>query len=236
MKPLITFIVLPFILHIAACKVVSAIEGQSYTDSVFFNGKDLSGWSAPDMKYWSTREGAIIGHYPRNLEKNEFLWSDVEVKDFYLCVDVLLDPDDCNAGIQFRSNKADGSGQATGYQADVGKGVWGRLYHEHGRGQLDWTDRGEKAVHPGEWNRYEILAVEHRIWMAINGTLSVAVEDPGGELNGFIAFQIHAGKPQTVKYRIIKLVHNPEVELAGFNEVQLVKHLKAPLDSPSTHE
>jgi hypothetical protein len=193
-------------------------------DTTFFNGKDLKGWSAGEMKYWSVKDGAIVGHSEANVPKNEFLWSDVEVKDFYLVVDVKLTPDNRNAGIQFRSKPINTGGQAFGYQADVGAGVWGKLYHEHGRGKLDWNNRAAKALKRGDWNHYEILAVGHRIWTAINGTLCVAKEDPKGELSGKIAFQIHGGPPQTVRYRVVKLVHNPEIAL----EKQTKKELLAP--------
>lgn len=208
------------------------VSAQSKTDTKFFNGKDLTGWSAGKMDYWSVKDGAIIGNATKKVLKNQFLWSDVKVADFYLSVDVLLETNDRNAGIQFRSKKADDSGQALGYQADMGKDVWGRLYHEHGREKLDWSDRGEKAVKIGQWNKYEILAVGDRIWTAINGKLAVSIKDPGGDASGYIAFQIHAGDPQLVRYRINKLVHNPKIELAGLNEAQLNKELKLPLNKP----
>ena len=193
--------------------------------SGFFNGKNLKGWSTSQAKYWSVKDAAIVGHSPANVPRNEFIWSNVVVRNFYLSVDVKLAPDDRNAGIQFRSKKANATGQAVGYQADVGQGVWGKLYHEHGRGKLDWNERGSKAVKPGQWNRYEILAVGHRIWTAINGKLCVAFEDPDGELSGKIAFQIHSGPPQTVQYRVRNLTHDPKIELAGMKE----KELKAKL-------
>ncbi|GAB3928641.1 hypothetical protein GCM10028804_35850 [Larkinella terrae] len=182
------------------------------------------------MKYWSVKNGAIVGRATQPVEKNRFLWSSVKVADFYLSIDVKLEPDDRNAGIQFRSQKADETGQALGYQADMGKDVWGRLYHEHGRQKLDWSDRGEKAVQRGQWNHYEILAVGNRIWTAINGKLAVAVKDPDGDASGYIALQIHSGEPQTVTYKINRLVHNPKVELAGLTESQLNKELKLPED------
>ena len=191
----------------------------------FFNGKDLKGWSTSQAKYWSVKEAAIVGHSAVNVPKNEFIWSNVEVRNFYLAVDVKLAPDNRNAGIQFRSKKADAAGQALGYQADVGLGVWGKLYHEHGRGKLDWNDRGLQAAKPGQWNRYEILAVGHHIWTAINGKLCVAFEDPAGELSGKIAFQIHSGPPQTVQYRVLKLIHDPKIELVGMNEKELAAKL-----------
>jgi len=203
-----------------------SFKSDGVTKKKFFNGKDLTGWSSSDMSYWSVRDKAIIGHSNVTVAKNQFLWSDVEVKDFYLSVDVLLQPNDRNAGIQFRSRKIDESGQALGYQADAGQGVWGKLYHEHGRKKIDWTNQGERAVKKGLWNHYEILAIGHKIWTAINGTLSVAVEDSLGELSGYIAFQIHSGEEQTVRYRINKLVHNPPMKLAGLNRSALIKKLK----------
>ena len=194
-------------------------------DTTFFNGKDLAGWSTSQAKYWSVQQGAIVGHSDANVPRNEFIWSKVEVKDFLLVVDVKLTPDNRNAGIQFRSKKANAGGQAHGYQADVGAGVWGKLYHEHGRGKLDWNNRAAKAVKRGEWNHYEILAVGHQIWTSINGTLCVAMEDPKGELSGKIAFQVHSGPPQNVRYRVRKLVHDPGLKLENQTKKQLLDAL-----------
>ena len=190
-----------------------------------FNGKDLGGWQG-NTDLWSVKDGAIVGHSDKNVPQNEFLWSNVKVQNFYLTVDVKLTPADRNAGIQFRSKPINEHGQALGYQADVGAGWWGKLYHEHGRGKLDWNDNAAGSVKPGGWNKYEILAVDHRIWTTINGKLCVAIEDPQGELSGKIAFQIHSGSPQTVHYRNPKLTYNPMIELAGLSEKKLVAQLR----------
>jgi hypothetical protein len=219
-RPLLSVLAVSTILCFTSFKTESPTKSKK-----FFNGKTLKGWSSTDMTYWSVKDGAIVGHASGKVARNEFLWSKVKVKDFYLSIDVLLEPENRNAGVQFRSKKADKSGQAIGYQADIGMGVWGKLYHEHGRRQLDWTDKGEKAVRKG-WNRYEILAVGHKIWTAVNGTLSVAVDDPAGELSGYIAFQVHSGDAQTVQYRINELIHNPTIQLAGLNAEELNKKLK----------
>jgi hypothetical protein len=228
-----------FTLTLCLSALVTTSTGQSTTprvDDTFFTGNDLDAWSTSQPKYWSVKGGTIVGHSTEKVPKNEFLWSDVTVKDFYLSVDVKLTPDNRNAGIQFRSKKTNAYGQALGYQADVGAGVWGKLYHEHGRGKLDWNNRADKAVKRGEWNRYEILAVGHRIWSAINGTLCVAIDDPKGELAGDIAFQLHAGPAQTVLYRPVKLIHNPKLALDDFTEKQLLAALpkKAVAAPPST--
>ncbi|MCE9556347.1 MAG: DUF1080 domain-containing protein [Planctomycetes bacterium] len=188
----------------------------------FFNGHDLTGWSdvPGSMKYWSVVDGAIVGQAQENVPHNTFLWSDVPVGDFYLGCEVRLTPDSGNSGIQFRSQRG-ADGHARGYQADIGAGWWGKLYHEQGRGLLDKNNVGQQAVKPGDWNRYEVLAVGDSIWTALNGQLCTALGDPKGERQGRIALQIHSGPPMKVEFRGLKLIKNPKVELAGMDEAKL---------------
>ncbi|MBN2562478.1 MAG: DUF1080 domain-containing protein [Phycisphaerae bacterium] len=209
----------------AAVAIAQALGSEAKADGGFFNGKDLSGWTGA-KEYWSVKDGAIVGGSDKQIPRNDFVWSKVPVEDFYLVVDVKLTPPGGNAGIQFRSRKVDEHGQALGYQADVGEGWWGKLYHEHGRGLLDKNEHGKDVVKPGDWNRYEILAVGPAIWTAVNGTLCTALLDVKGEASGHIAFQIHGGPPETAGYRVQKLVHNPKLEIAGKNAQQLLDALK----------
>ena len=209
---------------------------RSLKNPEFFNGKDLTGWQGNEG-YWSVKDGTIVGRSDKNIPRNEFIWSSVEVNDFYLTVDIKLMPDDRNAGIQFRSRPLDVYGQAFGYQADVGHdqvigNCWGNLYHEHGRGKLDWNDNASQVVKKGDWNRYEILAVGHRIWTALNDELCVAIDDPTGELAGRVSFQIHGGPPQTVYYRNPTLRHNPKIALNKHSKEQLLDALPEKADVP----
>lgn len=192
------------------------------------NIANLDGWEG-NMDYWRVQDGAIVGTSDTEIPRNEFLWAPMEVSDFYLVLDVKQTPYSANAGIQFRSKSVDEHGQAMGYQADVGEGWWGKLYHEHGRGLLDNTGTAGKAVKPEDWNRYEILAVGPAIWIAINSQLGAAFLDrEGGEPRGKLALQVHSGAPQTVQYKIHALVHDPEVKLNKLDSRQLVEALLAP--------
>ncbi|MBO9571224.1 MAG: DUF1080 domain-containing protein, partial [Chitinophagaceae bacterium] len=205
------------------------------TDTHFFNKKDLTGWNTSQMQYWSVEDSAIVGRTNEEVKRNQFLWSSVKVKDFYLSVDVRLDSVDRNAGIQIRSTRIDDYGQAMGYQADIGLNygvnIWGTLYHEDGRGLLQTADAAQtqSIVKDNDWNRYEILASGDRIWIAVNGRIITATEDKGGDKEGFIALQIHAGPAQTVRYKINELVHDPLIVLAGKNESELNAMLHKPL-------
>ena len=92
------------------------------------------------------------------------------MKDFRLTFKVKLVPNKANSGLQFRSVPLENSPEMKGYQADIGEGWCGKLYHESGRGLLTKVN-GDAAVRTDDWNTYEVLAVGHRIKTAINGKL-----------------------------------------------------------------
>ena len=184
-----------------------ATEGQTpmlataENASSFFNGKDLSGWRGNE-KLWSVEGGEIVGRSP-GIPRNEFLVSELAVEDFELKLQVKLEPNKENSGIQFRSELRP-DGLVRGYQADIGEGWWGKLYEEHGRALL-WDKPADQHVKPGEWNNYRIVAEGSRIRTYLNGNLCVDLDDPQGARRGIIALQIHSGGPLEVRFRNLEL-------------------------------
>ena len=60
------------------CLLVCMNCGKAFSDDGFvalFDGKTLNGWSAPDMRYWSVRDGAITAESSEQLpcKQNQFL-------------------------------------------------------------------------------------------------------------------------------------------------------------------
>ncbi len=176
--------------------------------STLFNGRDLVGWTGNE-KLWSVENGEIVGRSP-GLRRNEFLRSDLVLRDFRLRFKVKLTPDGGNSGVQFRSQNLP-HGEVKGYQADVGKGWWGKLYEEHGRALL-WNESGERHVNLEDWNDYEIVAVGSRIRTYINGNPCVNLDDPEGARAGIIALQIHSGPAMEVRYKDFLLELNPQLQ------------------------
>jgi quinoprotein glucose dehydrogenase len=223
---------IPLVFGLFAVLLTTVAAAESKDIIQIFNGKDLTGWEGSN-KYWSVKDWSIVARSTKDISRNEFLWSATEVKDFYLSVNVRLTPHNRHGGIQFRSKPNNKGSRAIGYQADMGHvaahgNLWGRLYEEDKRGILDWNTHGTKAVKPGEWNRYEILAVGHRIWTAVNGTVCTAIEDPSGDLSGRLGLGLSGGPAKTVQYRILAFSHDPDVTLAGLNETQLIAKLRKP--------
>jgi len=160
---------------------------------------------------WQVENGEIVGKSATGLKKNTFLKSHIAVENFKLSLKVKLTPNEANSGVQFRSAPHE-TYEAKGYQADIGKGWWGKLYEESGRGLL-WNKDNEDAVKKEDWNTYEVLAVGHKIQTAINGRKCVDLDDPKGDLTGHIAVQVHAGGPTEVRYKDFQLELNPEPKL-----------------------
>lgn len=171
-----------------------------------FNGKDLTGWSGdPDL--WSVEDGELVGR-TNGLLRNNWIVSELTARDFHLKLETKLVGDAGNSGIQFRS-QAQGH-EVSGYQADIGKGWWGKLYEEHGRALLS-GESGEQHVKLNDWNSYEIVAVGSKIQTFINGQLCVDLDDPQGSRQGIIAFQLHSGGKTEVRFRNLSLrVLDPE--------------------------
>ncbi len=180
----------------------------------FFDGRTLAGFDG-DPALWRVESGEIVGTSP-GLPRNAFLVSHAAAADFRLTVEVRLSPDAGNSGIQFRS-RALPDGGVRGFQADIGRGWWGRLYEEEGRGLL--SERTvEKAVRPGDWNVYEITVSGSRIRTAVNGVLAVDLDDRQGARRGVFAFQIHSGGPFEVRFRKLSLEVGTDLPLRTLRE------------------
>lgn len=173
-----------------------------------FNGRDLTGWEG-NLDLWSVRDGVIVGTSP-GLKENHFLVTQAEYGDFELRFEVKLHAPQENSGVQFRSQRVPKSTEMIGYQADIGKGVWGSLYDESRRRKFvaqASADVESKLVKTGEWNEYVIRAVGKHVTLAINGvnTIDYLEADPEIPLRGKIGLQVHSGGPFQIEFRKLKL-------------------------------
>ena len=130
--------------------------------------------------------------------KNAFLTSEKIYGDFLLEVEVRIDKDGGNSGIQIRSHPYKNGETLRGYQIEIDPSdrKWsGGLYDEQRRGWLDSLEdnvTAQEAFAPGEWNTYRILCVGPRIQTWINDVPAANHLDMM-DLSGHIGFQVHGG-------------------------------------------
>jgi len=215
---------------LSAAQAVVA-EGPEEGFVPIFNGTSLEGWEGRP-EFWRVEDGSIVGETTAETptKANTFLiWRQGELDDFDLRLEFRLR--NHNSGVQYRSRDL-GDFSVGGYQADIAESsapYCGIIYEERGRGIL--AKRGEKitltaeggrqpaaaigtaddlgkAIRPGEWNDYRILARGNRLQQFINGQLMSEIVDEQASkraMQGVLALQLHAGPPMQVAFRKIRL-------------------------------
>jgi len=161
----------------------------------FFNGKDLDGWEGL-TKFWSAKDGALVGYTPEDPGHNTFLCSKKKYGDFELSFKIRLKDGVGNSGVQIRSKILDADKfTVAGPQCDIGQGYWGSLYGENFGGMMKQSpaELVEKVVKKDDFNDYYIKAAGKHVTIKINGETMVDGDFEQMPDEGIIAFQLHAG-------------------------------------------
>ena len=173
-----------------------------------FNGTDLSGWQG-DMNVWRVVDGYISGKIDK-IGYNTFLVCPHAFSDFELELKFWLVESKGNSGVQYRSELKDPAKWVVGgYQADIGKGWWGALYEERGRGILvKPTPEGAAAAKADGWNQYVIKAEGNHLTQIVNGIKTVDLEDTDEKKRrseGILALQYHAPGNFEIRFKDIRI-------------------------------
>lgn len=197
---------------------VSMLVSASAEPVSLFDGKTLNGWDGEKTKVWRVQDGVIVGGSLEGNPQNEFLTSKKVYRNFILRLEYKLEGTEgfVNGGVQFRSVRIpQPPNEMSGYQADIGASYSGCLYDESRRKKMlmqPAKELIEKAEKPGEWNTYEIRAEEQRVQLFVNKvrTVDYTEREPGIDLKGLIALQIHGKCKAQISYRNITIEALPD--------------------------
>jgi len=178
----------------------------------FFNGKNLDGWEGLIDKFWSVKDGAIVGTAgDQKIPFNTFLCSKRKFKDFELSFQVRLKDAQGNSGVQIRSEILNPERfSVKGPQCDIGwaggTSFWGSLYGEEFGGMMKQAPAEivDKALKPKEFNDYSIKCVGKHVTIKLNGATTVDDDFPKMPDEGIIAWQLHGGNPMEVTFKNVK--------------------------------
>ncbi len=177
-----------------------------------FDGRSLEDWQGDLACFRVYDRSVIAGSMEKPIPRNEFLVFQKDFADFELRLQVRLIGGKGNGGIQFRSQRVEGSHEMSGYQADVAPGYWGGLYDESRRNRFLGTrcqaDALAAVLRPDGWNDYRIRCKGPAIRLWINGLLTTEFTetDPAIPRTGKIGLQVHSGAPTEVCYRNLLLL------------------------------
>lgn len=167
---------------------------EKYTE--IFDGQTLNGWKTVggNAKY-TVEDGCIVGYMTKQTP-NSFLITEKEYDDFILELDVKLEGETTNSGVQIRSHQNE-KGTVYGKQVEVDPTprAWsGGIYDEQRRGwlyPLDLNESAKSAYKAGEFNHIKIEAIGSHVKTWLNGIAVSYVVDTL-DTEGFIGLQVHS--------------------------------------------
>lgn len=198
-----------------------------------FDGETLEGWSVHSGNaIYRVEDNTIVGQAVKN-SPNSFLCTEREFGDFILEFEVLVEDDELNSGVQFRSQIAphelvfwfrDDKGQyqsntipadrVYGYQVEISAGGGsGGVYDEARRAMMPWWpedgSKESKAFKKKEWNNYRVECKGDSIRTIVNGVIVSDFRDALSD-RGIIGLQVHDvgdnPTPYQVRWRNLRLM------------------------------
>jgi len=163
------------------------------TESVsLFDGKTLKGWNCPVSRF-RVEDGAIVTSAETRVGANYYLLTDTKYENFELTLKVKMKGG--NSGIYFRSHREPGTGDAHGYQFDIGRGLWAMMYDERGTRILGVRQHSMPAG--TKWNdwvdcRIRCVGALIQYWLNGHNTLNYVEQDCTIPRKGSIGLQFHS--------------------------------------------
>ena len=186
-----------------------------------FDGKSLKGWKPVGGKApYTIENGVIVGTMTKGTP-NSFLITENEYGDFILELEIKLEGDKTNSGVQVRSHydptANNGQGRVYGRQVDVDPTprAWtGGIYDEARRGwlyPLDLNEQAKSAYKAEQYNHIRIESIGDELKTWINNVPAAYVIDTL-DARGFIGLQVHSISPdldgKKVYFKNIKIQTN----------------------------
>ena len=190
----------------ALLSTAGAQESKKEAVSIF-NGKDLSGWKAPNNNtWWKVIDGAIVCESGPK-KKGSNLWTEKEYKDFILEAEFKFDGKG-DTGIHLRTEKQQMQiGISGSLKRDMTCSMYipGKGYPEEA--MVPGSDKKgvEGLLKINDWNQVKIEAKKnnYRIWL--NGKLVFKYTSEKAPEKGPIGLQLHGGKVMRADFRNLKI-------------------------------
>ena len=191
---------LSLVLFVFSSVLLSPCLAQSKGWVNLFDGKTLKGWMrlAGNAEY-SVENGMIVGTTVAN-SGNTFLATQKQYGDFILELDIKIESDKGNSGVQTRSHYDpsghNGKGLVYGRQVEVDPSPrkWSGGIYDEGRRQwlypLTLNPNAQGAFKKDDFNHYKIECIGNEMKTWVNN-IPVAYLVDTIDQNGFIALQIH---------------------------------------------
>jgi len=168
---------------------------------MLFNGKDLSGWKAPEPNPWWRAENGVLVGSQDPAKKGNVIYTEKNFKDVVLEADARWNGE-IDSGFFFRKPQLQ---VQIGVSRSEKRDLTGSLYGKD-KYKGKYAHDVEKVLKVGDWNHFKVEVKGNRWQVWLNGTQVLDWTDKENLYKdaGPIGLQIHPGLEMKVEFRDVK--------------------------------
>jgi hypothetical protein len=192
-----------------SCLVSTAADEAKDGWTSIFNGKDLTGWKAPEPNpFWKAADGVLTGENDA-AKKGSMLYTTASFKDFELEADARW-KGEIDSGFMIRKKSGESKDKIGDLQIQIGvsrslkKDMTGSFYVS-GYPEAGQAKEAAKLLKEGDWNRFRLVVKGDTVTVWINGTQASQYTDARYAEAGPIGLQIHGGLDMKIEFRNLRV-------------------------------
>lgn len=175
-------------------------EAEEATTSIF-NGKDLSGWKAPEDNIWWLAKDGVLQVRSGPEKKGSVLWTEKEYTDFVVELEFLFhEGGRIDSGVHLRNKDQIQIGISGSLKRDMTASPY-----IPGKGYPVEAEGVAKLLKQKDWNhlRIEAKGMTYTCWL--NGQKVMTYTSETGAEKGPIGLQLHAKVDMAIDFRNIRV-------------------------------
>jgi len=192
-----------------ALALTTSVFAQTKSDELtpIFNGKDLTGWKAPEPNpFWKAVDGVLVGENDEKLKGN-VLQTEKSYTNFVLELEVRWSGE-IDSGVMLREPELQ---VQFGVSRSLKRDMTGSFYvskapfqPKAGYPDAAQAKNFEKLFKPGDWNKFRIEAKGDTFTVWLNGEQVSQFTDTNYSGAAPIGLQVHPGLKMKVEFRNVR--------------------------------
>jgi hypothetical protein len=185
---------------LASLALTAALGAEEPALKSIFNGKDLTGWEAPEGNIWFTVADGVLKVKNGPKKKGATLWTEREYGDLVMEFDFKMGAGTVDSGIYIKNSKE-----------QIQIGISGSLKRDMtaspyiaGKGYPVEAEGVKELLKPADWNtmRIEVSGKTYTTWL--NGRKVMTYTSDSAAEKGKLGIQLHGNREMAIEYRNIR--------------------------------
>lgn len=191
--------IVPLSFAILATALLSTVVRAEEKLEPIFNGKDLSGWKAPENNIWYLVKDGVLQLRSSPDKKGSVLWTEQEYTDFVVELEFKFISGTIDSGVHVKGDDQIQIGISGSLKRDMTASPY-----IPGKGYPVEAEGVKELLKMDDWNhlRIEVRGTEYAV--SLNGKKVMTYRSESGKEKGPIGLQLHGDRDMAIDYRNLK--------------------------------